>query len=43
MGGDVSTYVPNIFEAEESDFVRVTNRVYRSRRHPSRVRVGVLP
>ena len=35
-------YVPNIFEAEESDFIKVTNRVHRSRRHPSRIRVGVL-
>lgn len=37
------TWVPNIFEAEEKDFVKVTNRVYRSKRHPSRVRIGVLP
>jgi putative CocE/NonD family hydrolase len=37
------TWVPNIFEAEEEDFVAVTNRVYRSKKHPSRVRIGVLP
>lgn len=37
------TWVPNIFEAEEKDFVKVTNRVYRSKKHPSRVRIGVLP
>jgi putative CocE/NonD family hydrolase len=36
------TYVPNIFEAKESDFVKATNRVHRSQQHPSRVRVGVL-
>ena len=35
-------YVPNIFEASEEDFIRVTNRVYRSRRYPSGVEVGVL-
>ena len=35
-------YVPNIFEAEEEDFITVTNRVYRSKEHPSRVVVGVL-
>lgn len=36
-------YVPNIFEADEDDFVRATHRVYRSPEHPSGVRVGVLP
>ena len=36
-------YVPNIFEATEEDFVKVTNRVHRSPEHPSGVRVGVLP
>jgi putative CocE/NonD family hydrolase len=35
-------YVPNIFEAAEDDFIKVTNRVYRSATHPSRLRVGVL-
>ncbi len=35
-------YVPNIFEAEEEDFIKVTNRVYRSKEHPSGLRVGVL-
>lgn len=37
------TYVPNIFEAEASDFVRATHRVHRSPAHPSRIRVKVLP
>jgi len=37
------TWTPNIFEAKEEDFVTVTNRVYRSKRHASRVRIGVLP
>lgn len=36
-------YVDNIFEAEEVDFVRATQRVYRSGAHASLVRVGVLP
>jgi putative CocE/NonD family hydrolase len=36
-------YVDNIFTAEADDFMRATQRVYRSRRHPSRLRVGVLP
>jgi len=36
-------WVPNIFQAEETDFVKATHRVYRSREHPSRVRIGVLP
>lgn len=37
------TWVENIFAAEEEDFVPVTNRVYHSPEHPSRLRVGVLP
>ncbi|MDX2481873.1 MAG: CocE/NonD family hydrolase [Desulfuromusa sp.] len=36
------TYVPNIFEANEDDFIKVTNRVYRSKRFPSHIEVGVL-
>jgi putative CocE/NonD family hydrolase len=36
-------YVENIFEADEADFIKATQRVYRSDRHPSRLRVGVLP
>jgi putative CocE/NonD family hydrolase len=37
------TYVDNIFEADEADFIRATQRVYRSQQHPSRIRVGILP
>ncbi|MBU8894716.1 X-Pro dipeptidyl-peptidase [Corallococcus sp. H22C18031201] len=37
------TFVPNIFEAKESDFVRAFHRVYRSAAHPSAVTVRVLP
>ena len=36
-------YVDNIFEADEADFIRAIQRVYRSDEHPSRLRVGVLP
>jgi predicted acyl esterase len=36
-------YVENIFEAEEGDFIKATQRVYRSTAHTSRIRVGVLP
>ena len=36
------TYVPNIFEASEDDFIKTTNRVHRSKRHPSHIEIGVL-
>lgn len=36
------SWVPNIFEANEEDFIRATHSVYRSPEHPSGVRVGVL-
>lgn len=35
-------YVPNIFEANEDDFISVTNKVYRFSRYPSHIRVNVL-
>lgn len=35
-------YVPNIFEAEASDYITVTNRLYHSKAHPSHIEVGVL-
>jgi hypothetical protein len=35
-------YVPNIFKANEDDFIIVTNRVYRSQEYPSHVEVGWL-
>ena len=35
-------YVPNIFFAEESDFINATHRVYRSKTYPSSVQVGIL-
>jgi len=36
-------FVPNIFEAKESDFQKATQRVYRSMRFPSSVEISVLP
>jgi putative CocE/NonD family hydrolase len=36
-------YVPNLFLAEEKDFIKATQRVYRSKKLPTSVRVGVLP
>jgi putative CocE/NonD family hydrolase len=35
-------YVDNVFRADEKDFVPATQRVYRSREHPTCLRVGVL-
>ena len=35
-------YVPNIFKADENDFITVTNTVYRSKDYPSRIEVGIL-
>jgi hypothetical protein len=37
------TFVPNIFEAKEADFVRAFHRVYRSAASPSSLKVKVLP
>jgi predicted acyl esterase len=36
------TFVPNIFEAAESDFKAATHRVYRTVQYPSRVDVPVV-
>ncbi len=35
-------YVDNIFLAEEDDFIKTTQRIYRTREHPTRLRVAVL-
>jgi hypothetical protein len=35
-------FVPNIFEAKESDYQKTTQRIYRSARYPSRVEISVL-
>ncbi len=37
------TFVPNIFLADEDDFVKAVQRVYASPGHPSALRVTVLP
>jgi len=37
------TFVPNIFEADEEDFVKATHRVFISADHQSVIHVGVLP
>jgi hypothetical protein len=36
-------YVDNIFLADEKDFQKATQRVYRSRQHASNIRIGILP
>ena len=35
-------FVPNIFEAKEGDFVKATQRIYRSKEHPSGVEISVV-
>ncbi|NIO28656.1 MAG: CocE/NonD family hydrolase [Candidatus Latescibacteria bacterium] len=35
-------FVPNIFEAEEDDFIKVTNSIHRSRQYPSHLEIGIL-
>jgi len=36
-------FVPNIFEAKESDYQKATQHIYRSKRFPSSVEISVLP
>jgi putative CocE/NonD family hydrolase len=36
-------FVPNIFEAQESDYQKATQRIYRSKEYPSGVVVSILP
>jgi putative CocE/NonD family hydrolase len=36
-------YVPNIFLADEKDFIKATQRIYRSRQQPTSIQVGILP
>lgn len=35
-------YVPNIYKADESDFVKAEHRVYRNAKYPSKITVDVL-
>ncbi len=37
------SYVDNIYLADEEDFIKATQRIYRSRDMPSRLQVGILP
>ncbi|MBP7746080.1 MAG: CocE/NonD family hydrolase [Phycisphaerae bacterium] len=37
------TYVDNIFEADEADFIQATHRVYRASDYPTHLQLGVLP
>lgn len=37
------TYVPNIFEAEKSDFKKQTHKVYHSEQYPTSVTLSILP
>ena len=36
-------FVPNIFDAQESDYQKATQRIYRSKRFPSSVEISVFP
>ncbi len=36
-------FVPNIFAAEDSDYQKATERIYRSKRFPSSVEISILP
>jgi hypothetical protein len=36
-------YVDNVFLADEKDFIKATQRVYRWKQHPSAIQIGVLP
>jgi predicted acyl esterase len=35
-------FVPNIFEAKDSDYQKATQRVYRTKKHPSHITLPVL-
>jgi putative CocE/NonD family hydrolase len=35
-------YVPNIYKAGEEDFIEATQRIYRSKDHPTHLKVGIL-
>jgi predicted acyl esterase len=36
-------FIPNIFEAKESDYQKATQHIYRSRKFPSSVEIMTLP
>jgi putative CocE/NonD family hydrolase len=35
-------FVPNIFEAKEADFVKATQKIYRSKQYPSHVEIAIV-
>ncbi len=35
-------FVPNIFEARDADYIKATQRIYRSATQPSRIDVSVV-
>jgi putative CocE/NonD family hydrolase len=35
-------FVPNIYQAEKEDFIKATQRVFRSKEHPTALKVGML-
>ena len=37
------SWVDNIFEADEEDFIKATHRVWHSKDHPSAIELKVLP
>lgn len=37
------TFVPDIFTAKKSDYVKATRRIYASALHPSRIDLPVIP
>ena len=36
------SYVPNIFEAAQDDFIKAFHRIHRTKGHPSHIEIGVL-
>jgi putative CocE/NonD family hydrolase len=36
-------FVPNIFEAKDTDYQKATQHIYRSKRYPSSIEISVLP
>src|SRR5690242_4039126 len=36
-------FVPNMFEAKDSDYQKATQRIYRSEKYPSSVEIMVVP
>jgi putative CocE/NonD family hydrolase len=36
-------FIPNIFEAKETDYQKATQKIYRSRKYPSSVEISILP